>query len=210
MKDDGTMWTEASLLKALQTGSQPAWDDAFRRLYPCAFAAAQHPLAGLTATEAEDVAMEALMQLVPKVSELKSWDELRALAVTIAGRRAISEKRKLTAEKRGSGQTESLEFLREKTEGLFEPADFIANLQPTELRELAALLQDAMSELEPPTPQLIREFVVDGVSYKELAARHHLPIGTVGVHLARGLKKIRLRIEKNPLLLKEITAHWRL
>lgn len=203
------MWTDESLLKALQAGSEPAWDDAFRRLYPCVLAAAQHPLAGLTHAEAEDVAMEALTQIVAKIGEMRTWNDLRALAVTIAARRAISEKRKLTADKRGSGQTESLDSLHEKTEGVFEPADFVANLQPGELRELAMLLGEAMRELDPPAPEIIRAFVVDGVSYKELATRHHLPIGTIGVLLARGLKKIRLRIEKNPVLLKEIMAHLR-
>lgn len=203
------MRTEDALIKDLQAGSEAAWDEAFRLLYPCVLAAARHPLAALTPTEAEDVAIDAMKQLVPKIAEIKTWGDLRALAVTIAARRAISEKRKLTAEKRGSGQTESIESLQERTEGVFEPAAIAATITPTELRELSSLLTAAMAELDDRTQELILAFIVEGVPYKELAARHHLPIGTVGIQLSRGLKKIRSRIEKNPFLLKEINAYLR-
>lgn len=200
---------EESLLLQLQAGSESAWDEAFHRLYPCVLAAAHHPLAALTPTEAEDVAIEALTQLVPKVATVKTWNELRALAVTIAGRRAISEKRKLTADKRGSGQTESIEALNERSEGVFEPADFVESINPTELRELADLLHEAMRDLEEPTGKMIRDFIVMGVSYKDLAEKYRLPVGTVGVNLYRGLKKIRSCIEKSPRLMKEVNAYLR-
>ena len=60
----------ASCSPHLKRGDSEAWDEAFRRLYPPAFAAARHPLAALTPTEAEDVAIEALTLLLPKVSEV--------------------------------------------------------------------------------------------------------------------------------------------
>ena len=64
------MGTDRDLLTALQRGDQDAWDEAFRRLYPAAFAAARHPLASLTPTEAEDIAIEALTLLLPKIKEV--------------------------------------------------------------------------------------------------------------------------------------------
>ena len=59
------MWTDRELLVALQRGDDEGWDEAFRRLYPAAFAAARHPLAALTPSEAEDIAIEALTLLLP-------------------------------------------------------------------------------------------------------------------------------------------------
>ena len=203
------MRPEELLLEELKTGSETAWDRGFQLLYPCVLAAANHPFAGLTATEAEDIAIEALTQLLPKIANIKSWEELRALAITIAARRAISERRKLSAEKRGSGHTKSLEFLNEISDGVFEPAELINSMSTTELRELAGLLRDAMAELDETTRKLIGQFIMEGASYKDLAKKYDLPIGTVGVHLSRGLKKIRQRIEKSPRLLKEFNAYLR-
>ena len=93
------MRTEELLLEQLKVGVQAAWEEAFRLLYPSVLAAARHPLAGLSPTEAEDVAIEALTQMVPKVASLKSWEDVRALAITIAGRRAISERRRPVAKR---------------------------------------------------------------------------------------------------------------
>src|SRR5471030_2711478 len=86
------MWTDRELLAALQLGREEAWDEAFRRLYPAAFAAARHPLAALTPSEAEDIAVEALTLLLPKVKQVAGFDELRLLVITIASRKAISER----------------------------------------------------------------------------------------------------------------------
>jgi DNA-directed RNA polymerase specialized sigma24 family protein len=47
------------------------------------------------------------------------------------------------------------------------------------------------------------------MSYKEMAEKHQLPLGTIGVNLARGLKKVRAGLEQNPRLMKEIRAHLR-
>ena len=69
------MWNDRELLAALQRGDQDAWDEAFRRLYPAAFAAARHPLASLTPSEAEDIAIEALTLLLPKIKKVAAFDE---------------------------------------------------------------------------------------------------------------------------------------
>lgn len=197
------------LLEQLKAGSETAWEEAFKLLYPCVLTAARHPLASLTPTEAEDAAIDALTQLVPKIATVKTWEELRALAATIAARRAISEKRRQTAEKRGSGRTESIEDLHEKTEGVFEPAALVESMSETELSDLARLLREAMAGLDELSQKLICSFVMDGLSYSELAEKHGLPLGTVGVRLSRGLKKIRSGIDASPVLLKEFNAYLR-
>ena len=204
------MWTDGELLADLKRGEGDAWDEAFRRLYPSAFAAARHPLAALTPTEAEDVAIEALTLLLPKVKEVEAFDELRLLVITIASRKAISEKRRQLAEKRGGGDLTSLDALQDDESARFEPAEQLASrLNPTDLRELSVLLDEALAGLEPRQADLVRDFLVHHLPYKELAQKYKMPMGSVGVSLARSLDKIRARLQAMPKLWKELSAYLR-
>src|SRR5271154_2598281 len=135
------MWTDRELLTALQRGEDEAWEEAFRRLYPSAFAAARHPLASLTPSEAEDIAIEALTLLLPKVKQIAEFDELRLLVITIASRKAISEKRRQLADKRGGGELTSLDAMQDDENIRFEPAEqLLDRLAGADLRELGKLL----------------------------------------------------------------------
>jgi len=204
------MWTDRDLLTALQGGDQDAWDEAFRRLYPAAFAAARHPLASLTPSEAEDIAVEALTLLLPKVKQVAAFDELRLLVITIASRKAISEKRRQLADKRGGGDLTSLDAMQDDETIRFEPAEQLLNrLNSTDLRELSQLLRVALSSLEPRQAELVRDFLIQHLSYKELSEKYRMPIGSVGVSLARGLDKIRAHLQAMPKLWKELAAYLR-
>jgi RNA polymerase sigma factor (sigma-70 family) len=204
------MWTDRDLLTALKRGDQDAWDEAFRRLYPAAFAAARHPLAALTPTEAEDVAVEALTLLLPKVKQVAAFDELRLLVITIASRKAISEKRRQLADKRGGGDLTSLDALQDDENIRFEPAEqLLSHLDGTDLKELARLLDAALAPLEPRQAGLVRDFLMHHLPYKELARKYDMPIGSVGVSLARSLDKIRAQLQTVPRLSKELSAYLR-
>jgi RNA polymerase sigma factor (sigma-70 family) len=204
------MGTDRELLTALQRGDQDAWDEAFRRLYPAAFAAARHPLASLTPTEAEDIAIEALTLLLPKVKQVAAFDELRLLVVTIASRKAISEKRRQLADKRGGGDLTSLDALQDDETIRFEPAEqLLSHLNGSDLRDLGELLDAALSALEPRQAGLLRDFLMHHLSYKELSEKYRMPVGSVGVSLARGLDKIRVHLQSMPKLSKELAAYLR-
>jgi len=204
------MWTDRELLAALQRGDDDAWDEAFRRLYPAAFAAARHPLASLTPSEAEDVAIEALTLLLPKVKQVAGFDELRLLVITIASRKAISEKRRQLADKRGGGDLTSLDAMQDDETIRFEPAEqLVSHLSATDLRELSRLLDAALSGLEPRQAGLLRDFLMHHLPYKELAEKYRMPIGSIGVSLARGLDKIRAQLQTMPKLWKELAAYLR-
>ena len=204
------MWTDRELLTALQCGDEEAWDEAFRRLYPPAFAAARHPLASLTPTEAEDIAIEALTLLLPKVKQIAEFDELRLLVITIASRKAISEKRRQLADKRGGGDLTSLDAMQDDETIRFEPAEQLtAHLNGTDLRELSQLLDKALAGLESRHADLLRDFLVHHLPYKELAEKYRMPIGSVGVSLARSLDKIRAHLQAMPKLWKELAAYLR-
>jgi len=204
------MWTDRDLLAALKDGDEEAWDEAFRRLYPSAFGAARHPLAALTPSEAEDVAIEALTLLLPKVKQVAEFEELRLLVVTIAARKAISEKRRQLADKRGGGEVASLEAMQEDEHSRYEPAEKLTgHLTAPDLRELSTLLDAALAGLEPKQAGLVRDFLVHQLPYKTLADKYRMPIGSVGVNLARSLDKIRSQLRSMPRLSKELAAYLR-
>ncbi|MCE0523676.1 MAG: RNA polymerase sigma factor [Methylacidiphilales bacterium] len=204
------MSTDDELLTALRRGDEKAWDEAFQRLYPAAFAAARHPLAALTPSEAEDIAIEALTLLLPKVKSVAEFDELRLLVVTIASRKAISEKRRQLADKRGGGDLTSLDAMQDDETIRFEPAEqLLTRLNSTDLRELSRLLEAALSGLEPRQADLLRDFLVHHFPYRDLAEKYRMPIGSVGVSLSRSLDKIRAQLQTMPKLWKELAAYLR-
>jgi len=204
------MWTDRELLAALERGDEEAWDEAFRRLYPAAFAAARHPLASLTPSEAEDIAIEALTLLLPKVKQVAEFDELRLLVITIATRKAISEKRRQLADKRGGGDLTSLDAMQDDETIRFEPVEqLLTHINGTDLRELSRLLDVALSSLEPRQADLLRDFLMHHLPYKELSEKYRMPIGSIGVSLARGLNKIRAHLQTMPKLWKELAAYLR-
>ncbi len=86
-------------LKALQTGDADAWNAAFDWLWPTVFAVAQLKLQPYFPNEVEDVAIEALEELVEKVRVIKSSEELKSLAASIAHHRAVSLLRERFAKK---------------------------------------------------------------------------------------------------------------
>lgn len=204
------MWTDSELLAALRKGDDEAWEEAFRRLYPSAFSAARHPLASLTPSEAEDVAIEALTLLLPKVKQVSEFDELRLLVITIASRKAISEKRRQLADKRGGGDVTSLDALQDDENIRFEPVEQLAGrLSPRDLRDLSRLLDTALSGLEPRNADLLRDFLIHHLPYKELSEKYRMPVGSIGVNLARSLNKIRSQMQSMPKLWKELAAYLR-
>jgi RNA polymerase sigma factor (sigma-70 family) len=204
------MWTDRDLLTALKRGDQDAWDEAFRRLYPAAFAAARHPLAALTPTESEDIAIDALTLLLPKIQQVAAFDELRLLVITIASRKAISERRRQLADKRGGGDLTSLDALQDDETIRFEPAEqLLSHLSASDLRELSRLLDAALAALDPRQAGIVRDFLMHHLPYRELAAKYNMPIGSVGVSLARSLDKIRAQLQTVPRLSKELAAYLR-
>ena len=103
-------------LQALQRGDADAWDEAFRWLWPTAFAVAQLKPRPYLPEDIEDVAIEALEELVEKVRQIKEVEELKPLTAIIAHNRAVSRLRERFAAKRGLAATESLEARQEAGE----------------------------------------------------------------------------------------------
>jgi len=178
-------------LQALQHGDAAAWDMTFSWLWPAAFGAAQITLQFHLPSDVEDVAIEALEELVGKVRELKSVEELKPLAASIAHHRAVSRLRQCFAAKRGSGKTESLNV--EQQDAASAPVWMATDspLASLEQKELAEALRRLLAELKPPQGEILADFFLHGLSYEEIAKKHQVAVGSVGVYLKRGLEAMR-------------------
>lgn len=178
-------------LKALQHGEAGAWDEAFVWLWPAAIGAAQVVLTRGLAHEAEDVAIEALEEMIEKVRDLRSVEELKPLVASIAHHRAVSRLRAHFAAKRGGGQVESFEAREEEGQVSAAQSAVDSPLAALEQKELGELLGRLLAELKPPQGEIVKDFFNRGLSYEEISRKHGLAIGSVGVYLKRGLEAIR-------------------
>ncbi len=199
----------APALQKLQQGDADAWDQAFRWLWPTAFAVAQLKLQPFLPGDVEDVAIESLEELVEKVKEIIQVEELKPLTASIAHHRAISRLREHFAKKRGGGQAESLEARRDTNTSDCDPAGGDSPLNKLGQAELAELLGRFQNELKPEQRLIISDFFMQGLSYEQIATKHGIAIGSVGVYLKRGLEGIRRCGERHPKLLKELEAFLR-
>ena len=178
-------------LKALQTGDADAWDAAFRWLWPTVFAVAQLKLQPYFPNEVEDVAIESIEQLVEKVRGIKSVEELKPLAASIAHHRAVSLLRERFAKKRGEGKTDSLDAQADGGVNQNEPTTSDSPLEDLEQKELAQRLGKSLRELKPPMGDILSDFYLDGLRYEEIARSRGIAVGSVGVYLKRGLDAMR-------------------
>ena len=178
-------------LSALKTGDASAWDEAFNWLWPTVFAVAKLKLQPYFPNEVEDVAIESLEQLVEKVREVKSVEELKPLAASIAHHRAVSLLRERFAKKRGEGKTESLDAPADDGANQNEPTSGDSPLADLEQKELAQRLGKSLAELKPPLGEILSDFFLHGLRYEEIAKKRGVAVGSVGVYLKRGLEAMR-------------------
>ena len=196
-------------LNALRKGDADAWDEAFDWLWPTAFAVARAKLQEYLPAEVEDVAIETLEALVEKTAGVAKVEELKSLAASIAHNLAVSRLRERFAAKRGAGKTESLEAKEEADGGDCEPAVVETPLAELDQPELAELLRQLQRDLPAQQRAVVADFFLNGLSYEQIATKHGLAIGSVGVYLKRGLEAIRRQGAKHPKLLKELEAFLR-
>ena len=178
-------------LGALKTGDANAWDEAFNCLWPTVFAVAKLKLQPYFPNEVEDVAIESIEQLVKKVPEVKSVEELKPLAASIAHNRAVSLLRERFAKKRGEGKTDSLDDPPAGGGSQHEPTTTDSPLDDLEQKELAQRLGKSLAELKPPMGDILSDFFLHGLRYEEIARSRGVAVGSVGVYLKRGLEAMR-------------------
>ena len=195
-------------LQRLRKGDNDVWTQAFETLWRFAYRAALNPLAALTPDEAEDVAVDALAQLVPRIATVTSWDHVKALVVTIAQRQAVSAARRNSALKRPRIEV-NLEAMPDGGEQLLNRNLQDDPAQEIHAAELLALLHRTLNALEEPTRRLIVGRFLEGLEIKELSQKYQESKGNVALRIFRGLRRIREELKKSADLLKEFEAFLR-
>jgi RNA polymerase sigma factor (sigma-70 family) len=194
-------------LADLKAGDEAAWEKAWAALWSCARVAASKW--GLTEQDIEDVAAESIEKLLPKIQRVSSVKGLKALLAVIASQGALSLRRKQHAQKRGAGQTVSLEALLEEFGEMFEPAAPAGSLSDVELDELRKLLEELLLALDELPCCLLIDRVCHDLSHRELSEKYGIPIGTVGSHLTRGLDALRKPLMKLDDKVQELRHYLR-
>ena|SRR2546425_7544884 len=195
-------------IDGLKAGDEQAWRRAFDDLWPLALRAAQHPELFLTLEEAQDAGSEALVQVVEQIEHVQTFDEVKALAVTIAYRRAVSLARRKSAAKRRP-KIPSPDLSEQEWDAREISHSMSSCLTDQEIRELVVLLRQALVSLDDQTRTLLKEKIGDGFSYEELSRKHLIPVGTLCAKVARGLRKVRHALQGLPALAKELEAFLR-
>ena len=172
------MTDDVALLVERALGGDPAAADRLVRLhmgaaYAVALAVTRNP------HEAEDVAQDALVLALERLSECRDPRKFGGWLVRIVRNRAFNHRRYL-----GIRAAEPLEHA-DAAPGASTP------LEETERAELRDRLNDAVGEL----PQTQREVLLlhdlEGWTHREIAERMGLPPGTVRSHLHHARRHVR-------------------
>lgn len=137
-----------SILKRLADGDVDAWNEAWKCLYPIAYASAKLRVGDILSHECEDIAIETLVDIFKLGSTVNSQEELKALTVVIARNKATDRLRRRLAVKRGGKNLESLESLDESETSEALTTDFLDELTSAELRELLTNLTLSVKKKE--------------------------------------------------------------
>ena len=185
-------------LDRLRAGDEAAWKNVFRWLWPAAVAKAS--IAGMRKCcpdDMEDVASKALSILIRKVKEgdVKQVDDLKALLSRITHDESISWCRGLFAQKRGGGKTESLEAMNEDEKSGSEPAIEDSPLAKLEIAEHGDLIRKAGKQLKRRDWAILEDYFFSELKHDEIAEKHGIARGSVGVFIKRAMDRIRPLLE---------------
>ena len=178
-------------LEALKAMDDSAWTDAFCYLSPVAQWAAQKQCPTLSFTEIEEVILGAITKLARQIENVTSVVHLRALLTVIAKRTAIDALRKIKP-------ATSLNQLIEEKGPEAEPADLVdASQECDNLERIDAALNGPSSPLDSLEKGLITDHFIHSLKYRELAAQHKLPLGTVAAKIWHAIRKIRAHVKSS-------------
>jgi RNA polymerase sigma factor (sigma-70 family) len=175
-------------IEQLRTGDRTTWDRAFEVLYAISLSVCCSTASSMNHHEQEDVAIEAVTEVIDYVERVNSFEECKRLVVTISKNRLLDRFRSKATVKHGSGQVESLE----QQEG-FEAVD-AAQPRPDALvlaGENLMILKRALLGVPEQYRRVVEESYLNGLTQQEIADKLGLKLGSIGVYLDRGLKALK-------------------
>lgn len=175
-------------IEQLRANDRTAWNRAFEVLYAISLSVCCSTASTMNRQDHEDVAIEAVTEVIDYVERVGSFEECKRLVVTISKNRLLDRFRSKATVKHGAGQVESLE----QQEG-FEAVDHNQR-QPDALvlaGENAMILKRALLGVPEQYRLVVEEFYLRGLTQQQIADRLGLKIGSIGVYLDRGLKALK-------------------
>ena len=188
---------------SLENADSYSWGCAYYWLGSQALVAVKRRLDTHFPADVDDIVVTAIKQAADAVTtgkcKLSSFEELIAFTSVIADRRAKDHIRRMEANRRAASATETIEGRTDLVSATPSP------LELADAQEVARLLMElAATHLRETPLQLLKDHYLHGRTQEELAEKHNIPLGTVGVTLSRALKTLRKEIEKHPGLMKEL------
>ncbi|MCP3919568.1 MAG: sigma-70 family RNA polymerase sigma factor [bacterium] len=166
-------------------GVEIDWADFFGRYRPLAVRVAR----GLVGTpeRAEELVQEAARSLFERVQS----QNVRFDSVAHARNSFLRTTKNLAvSHARRAGRRPAVHSFEDAGEPIVPTPEPPAN-------ELGPRLADALAALSPPEREALRQRYLEGLSYKEIAARTATPISTLHARVEAALRKIRGRIGKD-------------
>lgn len=173
--------------KKIQAGEPEAWEIGFKILWGVGHSACSTALKNCPGVDSDLVVSDAIADVIPKASEVPSWDELKALTARVAWCRAIDAIRKQRAQKKGAGRIDSLEDLA------FEPSLPFYKRPDEDLyhAELWRAFRECTQRLSTRAKEIVELRLVEQMTQKEITEKLGIPQGTVGVTIMKTLESIK-------------------
>ena len=185
-------------IEQLKTGDRTAWNRAFEILKAISFSVCCASAPDLSHHDHEDVAIEAITEVVEYIEKVHSFEDCKRLVVTISKNRLHDHFRQRSTQKHGAGKVESLEA-KEGFDAV-DPRQQQADATLI-LGERGAVVKAALKQVPEQYRKVVEEFYFNGLTQQEIADKHGLKIGSIGVYLNRGLEALHKFLPKDELLL---------
>ncbi|HOW96941.1 MAG TPA: sigma-70 family RNA polymerase sigma factor [Kiritimatiellia bacterium] len=195
---DSSWEMEDEFLARLRTGAQEAWTQFFFRFDPFIRSVVCWSKWGFDSTAREDVMQNIRTEIPRAIANYRGEQPFRIFLRGICIHRCADEVRRQIKQRErylpmdvptSDGETRHLDYAAGED---FDPVYAIAEA------ERAALLRQLLEDMGPPCNQALKNFYLEDLSYKDMAARSGEPISTIGNRLARCLERLKEKVQKIP------------
>jgi RNA polymerase sigma-70 factor (ECF subfamily) len=193
---DKTETLDIPAMDALRAGDESAWTTFFAYFDAVIRSIVAWPKWHFDPHTREDVAQTIKIAIMQSLARLQSEQSLQAFVRKICINRCIDMLRRQLREQ---GRLTPLGHWNE--DGEWEDVDVAAGpefdpVAALQQAERAAVMRAALARMDEASQAFIRQFYVEGLSYREMAQRQGVTVNTVGSRLSRCLDKLRDLLER--------------